>query len=184
MAAAAASAQERFEARRSGRLAISVFLLVTLAAAVVANLPGSRVRDEAMQLAGPYLIATGTDQDWRVFAPEPRRSSIDLLARVRYADGREAVWRPPSGDDLTGSSWDYRWRKWMEHAIQDARATTLWRPAAAHVLGEMRRPAVAATSVTLVRRWRDLPPPGAVDPEPGWKSYDFFRLELGGGRAR
>jgi hypothetical protein len=180
MSVAGATVQERFETRRSGRAVISAFLLVTLAAVVVTNLPESRMRHEAMHVAGPYLDATGMDQDWRVFAPEPRRASIDLSARVAYADGHVATWRPPAGGDLLGAAWDYRWLKWVENAMQDARRDVLWKPAALFVADEMARPGTHATSVTLVRRWRDLPPPGARrTAAPPWKSYAFYELPLG-----
>lgn len=178
MSVAGATIQERFEARRAGRLLISGFLLATLAAVVVTNLPESHLRGEAMRVAGPYLVATGMDQDWRVFAPDPRRASIELHARVTYADGHVAVWRPPAGDNLVGSSWDYRWLKWVENAIQDVRSNTLWRPAALFVAEEMSRQGTRPISVTLVRRWRDLPSPGAAGPAPGWKSYAFYDLPL------
>lgn len=179
MSVAGATIQERFEARRAGRLLISGFLLATLAAVIVTNLPESRLRGEAMSLAGPYLVATGMDQDWRVFAPDPRRSSIELRAEVAYADGHTAVWRPPAGDDLVGATWDYRWLKWVENSIQDVRSNTLWRPAARFVAGEMSRPGTRVTSVTLVRRWRDLPRPGATGRAPRWKSYAFYDLPMG-----
>jgi hypothetical protein len=179
MTAATAGIQQRLEARRAGRVAISAFLLATLAAIVLANLPESRLRAEGMRAAQPYLTATGLDQDWRVFAPDPRRASIELRARVTYADGQAAVWKPPSGDEVTGASWDYRWLKWVENAIADDRRDVLWRPAAQFVASEMRRPRTPATSVTLIRRWRDLPRPGAAKHDATWKSYAFYELPLG-----
>jgi hypothetical protein len=184
MTAATASIQQRLEARRAGRLAISGLLLATLAAIVVTNLPASHLRGEAMRVAGPYLEATGMDQDWRVFAPEPRRSSIDLRARVTYADGHVATWTPPRGDDVTGAAWDYRWLKWVENAIQDANRDVLWAPAARFVARDMRRPGTEVSSVTLVRRWRDLPPPGSSRPTPDWHSYDFYELSPPRGGVR
>lgn len=82
--------QERLEARPAGRVLISAFLVVTLAAVCATNLPESRLRREALKPAGPFLRATGLDQDWRVFAPDPRsresaeaRGGTTLLAKRR-----------------------------------------------------------------------------------------------------
>jgi hypothetical protein len=184
MTTAAATIQQRIEARRAGRIAISVLLLATLAAIVVTNLPDSRLRTEAMRVAGPYLEGTGLSQDWAVFAPDPRRASIELQARVKYANGHMAIWTPPRGDDLAGASWDYRWLKWVENTIQDARRDMLWKPAAEFVARDMRRTGAPIASVTLIRRWRDVPPPGRSAPEPPWRSYAFYELPRPDGGAR
>lgn len=178
-----ATLQQRFEARRGGRTIISAFVLATLLAMGVAILPDSRLRELSFEAAGPYLTATGLEQSWSMFAPEPRRSSIDLEARVRFEDGTSAIWRPPAGNDVTGATWDYRWRKWMENAIQDANADVLWRPAALFAARDLSGGGAKPVSVTLVRRWRDLPPPGAAG-SPRWKRYSFYELSLESGRPR
>jgi hypothetical protein len=177
-----AGPQERFESSRGGRIAISVFVVVTLFAIVVDNLPESRLRRDAMKAGEPYLVATGLDQNWRIFAP-PRRLSLDVQAQVRFADGSVAVWHPPEGGDLIGAYWDYRWRKWIENATQEPDRRALWRPAALFAAHDLERPGRVATSVTLVRRWRDLHPPGASTPAGPWGAYAYYRLpagELGG----
>jgi Family of unknown function (DUF5819) len=145
----------------------------------VTNLPESRLRHDAMKPAGPFLRITGLDQDWHVFAPDPRQTSIRLEARIRYDDGSGATWRPPAGGDLVGAYWDYRWRKLVENTIQDANRKVLWRPAALFAAGQLettdRRPA----SVALVRRWQDLRPPGAAATHAvGWHRYAFYKQEL------
>jgi hypothetical protein len=174
----------RFEVNPLGRIAISGFVLATLLAILVANLPESRLRAEAFRVAQPYLTALGLDQNWSVFAPEPRRASIDLHARVDYADGTSALWRPPSGSDTTGAYWDYRWRKWMENAIQDRRRDVMWRPAALFVAREMPRDGTRPVRVTLVRRWRDVPRAASNGTRPAWQSYAFYELPLREGPAR
>ena len=117
-------------AKRAGRVAISVFIVVTLLAIGVTNLPESYLRREASKATKPYLEALGVDQNWRIFAPDPRQTSLQVEARVRYADGSVAFWRPPRGGDLVGAYWDYRWAKWIENVTQDANRRILWRPAA------------------------------------------------------
>jgi hypothetical protein len=167
--------QERFESSRGGRIAISVFVVLTLVAIVVVNLPESRLRRDGMKVAEPYLVATGLEQNWRVFAP-PRRTSLAVEARVRFTDGSVAVWRPPSGGDLVGAYWDYRWRKWLENVTQDEHRDVLWKPAALFAARAVERPGKVPTSVTLVRSWRDLRPPGAEQPEASWRQYAFFTI--------
>jgi hypothetical protein len=135
-----------------------------------------------MSAAEPYLNATGLDQNWRVFAPNPRQTSLRVEARVRYADGSVATWRPPGGGALVGAYWDYRWRKWLENVVQDANREVLWRPAAAFVAREMRRPGHDPRTVTLIRRWQRLRPPGSPGPDARpWKSYRFYSYTVGGG---
>jgi len=177
--------QERFERAPAGRALISAFLVVTLAAVAVTNLPESRLRREGLKAAQPYLEATGLDQNWRVFAPHPRRTSLRLLARVRYRDGAVGVWRLPAGGDLVGAYWDYRWRKWLENVIQDSRRKDLQRAAAAYIAREMRRPGKIPARVTLVERAQDLRPPGSRGPDAGpWKQYVLLSTRVGdSGRA-
>jgi hypothetical protein len=174
-----AALQQRFEARPAGRVAISAFLLITLLAMGLAMLPESRLREVTSGVAQPYLLATGMEQSWSMFAPDPRRVSVDLEARVHFANGTTAVWRPPAGGDLAGAQWDYRWRKWMENAIQDVNAEVLWRPTALYAARELRAGGARPVSVTLVRRWRDVPKPGAGRAERPWKRYAFYELALG-----
>jgi hypothetical protein len=152
---------------------------VALAAVCVTNLPESKLRREAMKPAGAFLRATGLDQDWRVFAPDPRQASLRIEARVHFDDGSVATWRPPAGGDLAGAYWDYRWRKWLENTIQDANRDVLWKPAAAFAVDELGRAGRTAVRVTLIRRWQDLRAPGTPGLDAaGWRSYAFYEASL------
>lgn len=169
--------QQRIEETRAGRAAISLFVIATIAAGFVLNMPESRLRHEAAVVAEPYAHALGLQQRWSVFAPEPRRASIDLQARVRYADGTGVTWHPPRGDDLVGPYWDYRWFKWMENVIQDSAEQQLWKPAALYVAQEKQTEGKVVTRVTLIRRWQALRPPGVQGSDRrGWKQYSFYTL--------
>jgi hypothetical protein len=171
--------QERIESRPAGQIAISAFIVVTLLAICVTVLPDSLLRREVSKVTQPYLEATGLDQNWRIFAPDPRQTGLRIEASVRYADGGVEVWRPPKGGDLLGAYWDYRWAKWLENVTQDAQREVLWRPAAQFVARQMRRPGRDVRSVTLIRSWQDLRPPGARGPDRSpWQSYSFYRLAL------
>lgn len=151
--------QQRIESSRLGRALISALLLVTLASIVVVNLPGSKLRREALRAGGPYLNATGLDQSWKLFAPNPRRATIGLRARVEYANGETTTWRLPSGGNLVGSYWDYHWQKWLEFVVDDRHAD-LWKPAAEFIARDSRRNGQRPVRVTLIRLTSINYPPG------------------------
>lgn len=169
--------QQRLESSRAGRAAISVFILVTLVSVVVWNLPASALKEDALAVTGPYIRATGLNQNWGVFSPNPRRHSMFLLARVRYADGTEEVVSPPRGGRLVGGYWDYRWRKWAEWTSTDEH-DELWLPAAAWFARRAAAQGREPVSVTLVRRWRDTLPPGPGPSLGEWLEYPFFTYEV------
>jgi hypothetical protein len=171
--------QERLEASRAGRAAISVFIVVTIVSVVVWNLPSSAIKDEAIAYAGPYIRATGLNQNWGVFSPDPRRSSLFLLARVRYADGSQEVVSPPHGGRLVGGYWDYRWRKWTEWTTSDEHEE-LWQPAAAWFARRARAQGRNPVSVTLIRQWRDLLPPGPGPSRGPWQEYAYYTYDVPG----
>src|SRR5213592_968446 len=89
------SLQERVERTTVGRIVISAFLVLTLITLVTANLPPSRLQDLLLSAEHPYLYGIALDQDWGVFAPDPRRETIDFTARVTFADGSQAIWKVP-----------------------------------------------------------------------------------------
>ncbi len=171
--------QKRIESSPAGQIALSLCIVVTLVAVVVTNLPESLLRREISKVSQHYLEATGLDQTWRVFAPNPRQTSLRFEARVRYDDGAVAVWRAPAGGNLVGAYWDYRWLKWLENVTQDSQRKVLWRPTAQFVARQMRRSGENPSRVTLIRSWRELRPPGASGPDRGrWQSYAFYTLAL------
>ncbi len=173
--------QQRLESSRAGRAAISVFIVVTIVSVVVWNLPPSAIKEDALAVTGPYIRATGLNQNWGVFSPDPRRHTLLLLARVRYADGSEELVAPPRGGRLVGGYWDYRWRKWAEWTSTDAHSD-LWQPAADWFARRARAQGRNPVNVTLVRRWRDLLPPGPGPSRGEWQEYDFYTYAVPGAR--
>jgi len=171
--------QSRVESTGIGRAAISGFVVVTLVAIAAINLPGSALRADLMAPGQPYLNALGLDQNWALFAPDPRRTAIGLRAVVRYDDGTSATWTIPNDDPVIGTYRDYRWRKWMENVIMDANQA-LWRPAALWAAREEARPDRREFDVTLVRLEAILRPPGTAAIRGPWVSRAFFNLRLAG----
>jgi hypothetical protein len=174
--------QERFESTPAGRVAISLFIVVTLAFVVVTNLPRSSLRHDVLVPGQPYLNALGLDQRWNVFAPEPRKQAIDLVSLVTFSDGSQTEWRLPSRAALVGAYSDYRWRKWLENATADAHRE-LWRPQALWIARNASSAGRRPVRVVLVRRFYDLLPPGTTPDRGPWKEFAYYTLDLpaGGG---
>ncbi len=158
--------QQRFEESAFGRGILSTLIVITLVAIVAINLPGSDLRQQLLRPGQPYLNATGLDQNWALFAPDPRRVVIDVSAAVAFDDGRTARWRFPHDGALLGTYRDYRWRKWEENLISPDNATPLWRSAALWAAGREARPGHAVTRVSLLERFATIEPPG-VSPASG-----------------
>jgi hypothetical protein len=169
--------QQRLESSTAGRIAISVFVLFTVFSVAVWNLPASDVKQKSLKVVRPYITLTSLDQNWGVFAPDPRRISIDMQARIRFADGSTSTLDLPRSNDVYGAYWDYRWRKWAEWIRQDAQ-NQLWKPAA---LWFARKAAVGGRQpieVVLVRRWYELLPPGPGPSRGPWQEYPFYTLTV------
>ncbi len=157
---------ERVAGGRAGRAALSVLIVVLIAATVGWNLPpgsgpagattSSALRTYVLRLGAPMLYLFGLDQNWTVFAP-PRLQVIGLEAKIDYKNGTEMVWRPPVATGaLIGAYRDYRWGKYVENQIADANAGALWEPLAAWIARRYSSPRQRPVSVSLVRRFYDL----------------------------
>jgi hypothetical protein len=164
---------ERFEGSPRGQALLSVFLVVVLAAIVVVNLPASKLRSTASDATEPVIDVLGLNQNWNVFAPDPRRESLGLEARISFADGTHASWRPYVGGNLVGHYRDYRWGKYMENVRLDQNRR-LW-PALADWVARHEAHGRAVRKVVLIRRWRELKPPGAGSNEGPQRVYVFYR---------
>lgn len=142
------------------------------------NLPDSFVRNQLQPRIRPVVWAVGLDQNWGVFAPNPRAISIDLHAEVDLDNGEVVIWRPPTMSEPLVSPWRvYRWRKWMENVRADDNER-LWEPAARFIANEIAETGRQPTQVRLVRRWYDIPAPGRSVGTPKWEAYTFFTWDV------
>ena len=176
------SMQEKLESARVGRLLISVFVAVTVGALVVWNMPGSKLKLEGLRVAGPYVRATGLDQNWAVFAPNPVRDSFYLTARVTYADGTHSRWEAPTGGALVGAYWDFRWGKWSEWTTQQSNpalcpATATW--IANREADDGKQP----VRVDVLARRRVNQRPGVEPPHAAWQETLDCRVRITGADA-
>ena len=169
--------QERLESTSVGRAVISVLIVVLVLSLVLWNLPDSELKAQSDVAVRPIIMVTGLNQNWGVFAPDPRRQTLDLVARVRYADGNERTIAYPRGGRIFGSYWDYRWRKWYE-AVRTDRHEGLWQPAAAWFAQREKAAGRRPVAVTLVRRWYDLYPPGKGPEHGPWEEYGFYTYDV------
>jgi len=147
------------------RIVITIFIVVTLGAVLVGNMPNSVIKGELMGVARPYLNATGLDQSWSIFSPNPRQVSIFITARIEHADGSVTVRPFPTGIGLSEYS-VYRWQKY-EETLSEPGGRILWRPYAEWAVGQDRREGGEPVRVTLVRSVsKNLPPGPQVDALP------------------
>lgn len=170
--------QQRLESSELGRLTLSVAIVFLLVSLVAVSMPSSRLRDTLLTPGEPVLHATGLDQDWRIFSPDPRVTAIRLEARIEFSDGGVAAWRPPGGGAVLGAYWDYRWRKLTEHVLLDPNAGPLWRRLTDYVariyIERGRRPA----RISLIAFERPIPPLGSAMRVVRWRERAFFRATV------
>jgi hypothetical protein len=138
------------------QVGISIALVVLLASLVSSMLPDSDLHRAPASVINPVLVATGLDQGWGVFAPDPRQQSIAMRARITYADGTAEWWTLPEGDPLIGDYWDYRWRKYLEYVVNPQYRKVVFRPLAEYVARTHRGGGRRPVKIVFVARWYDL----------------------------
>jgi hypothetical protein len=165
---------ERFESSTAGRALLTVLMAVLAGAVLLWNLPAGPSRDAVRPAAAHVLYPIGLDQDWALFAPDPRTFSVGIYARLTYADGHERVKVPPHNGHLLAPYRNYRWQKYVERLRADDYAF-LWE-VTARWLARENGPHV--TKVVLVRTFRDSVVPGKGGKRPARGEYAFYTLNL------
>lgn len=165
---------ERFESSLVGRVAITLLMAVLAVAVVIWNMPAGRPREALRPAAAHVLYPIGLDQDWALFAPDPRAFSVGVYARIMYADGRERIRVPPHNGRVLAPYRSYRWQKYVERLRADDYAS-LWEPTARWIA---RDAGPGVTKVVLVRTFRDAVVPGSGEARVPRGEYAFYTLEL------
>lgn len=160
------------------RLILNAFLVLTVAGIVISNLPRSELQRRLYPLVEPYMAATGLAQTWGMFAPDAPLHTTELIARIHYADGSSAIWRPPSGGGPLEGTRSYRWRKWS-FVARNRNQPAAWATTARWVVANHDHHGRQPLRVELVRRWRPLAAPGS-EAVHGWRQQSYFILELTG----
>jgi hypothetical protein len=135
-----------------GRAVLSVFLVFTLAAVISSVMPESTLKDGLGTVALPFLVVTGLDQRWGVFAPNPRQDTSFGLSEY----------------------WNYRWlkygeRMWTLRTASDERAIF-----ARWIVDKDRAAGGVPVRVILLRHARDSKPPGPGPDYGPWRDVTFY----------
>jgi hypothetical protein len=161
----------RFERSRVGEVLISGLVVVAILIGVVWNLPESQIKQTMMPTLRPIAAATGLQQAWRMYAPEPVSALETIEVRVTMADGPDRVWTLSRGDRVIGPFAWYRWQKLKEQTIREPNS----RAGIAHwALRELTTSAERPVRVQMLFRSQPLPAPGinALTPVTEQTLYD------------
>lgn len=165
---------ERVERSSTGQLIISAFVVLLLLCEIGTNLPPSAIQAKVLTNARRVNQILLVEQEWGVFAPDPRSASLKLEARVAFADGSNATWHLPDGSPIGSNLRYYRWRKWLERVRSDD-YSDIWDTTARWIasLYEDRRSPVV--KVQLVRRFHENSLSGE---QPPYRSFVYYTLDL------
>jgi hypothetical protein len=165
---------ERIERSPLGQILISALIVVFLLVEVGTNLPDSAVSRSVGPTANRVVRILGSENSWGVFAPDPRPTSLQLKAKITFADGSHATWHLPTGSPWGTNLRFYRWRKWLERVRSDSYPDT-WDPTARWIASLYEHRTSPVVQVQLVRRFHDNT---LQDPQPPWQEYVYYTLAL------
>lgn len=165
---------QRIESSAAGQAVIGGFVLLVVLAVLGWDLPAGRPHDRAVRALGPVTQALGLEQDWALFAPDPRGFGVSVFATLTYADGRTRRWDPPHNGLLLAPYRTYRWQKYVERLRADDESA-MWEPTARWLA---RKQGPGVTKVVLTRTFQDVAVPGEGRPRPPAGRYDFYVLVL------
>jgi hypothetical protein len=167
---------ERIERSPTGRLVLSVLVVLVLLGEVGTHLPASAIQRAVEPSAVQTVRLLASEQAWGVFAPNPRSTSLGLRAEVHFADGTSTVWELPTGTGPAANLRYYRWRKWLERVRADE-YQNLWEPTARWIAGLYDSGPAPVTRVDLIRRFRDN---AVTGDQPLWQEFVYYSLDLDG----
>ncbi|MDX6217850.1 MAG: hypothetical protein QOG99_3434 [Frankiales bacterium] len=164
----------RIEQSPVGQAVIGAFALLVVLAVGAWNLPAGRPHDRAVGTFGPVTQGLGLEQDWALFAPDPRSFGVGVHATLTYRDGHTRRWDPPHNGVFVAPYRTYRWQKYVERLRADD-YSGLWDPTARWLAREY---GPGVTKVVLTRTFRDVATPGDSKPRPQAGRFDFYTLDL------
>jgi hypothetical protein len=137
--------------------AISAMIVVVLAVGVLWALPASAIKSAVSPVLEPIGLSLGLDQNWALFAPTPPRRQEDVEVHVAMASGTEKVWTLPKRNQIFGTPYTHRWRKFKESLLTQPQIRSDF----AHwVVREFTGPNDRPVRVEMLLRTEDLLPPG------------------------
>lgn len=160
----------RLKGSQFAEAAISGVIAVVLLIGVVWSLPDAEVKRRLASVLRPVASATGLEQSWRMYAPEPQRRQEFLDVRVTMANGVERMWTNPRGDRVLGEFAWYRWQKVKENVVHDPAS----RVGVAHwVVHRLTGAGERAVRVQMILRTESLPAPGTHESPTGGEEILF-----------
>jgi hypothetical protein len=153
---------------------LTVVMAAVVGSLLLWNLPAGRARDSARPTAGAFVQVVGLEQDWALFAPNPRSYSVGVYATITHRDGRVETWVPPHNGLLLSPYRTYRWQKYVERLRGDD-YSNIWEPSARWIA---REHGDDVTKVVLTRTFQDAQVPGTKGGRPGVGRFDFYTLDL------
>ena len=165
---------QRIEQSATGQAVISVLMVLVVLGIVGWNVPPGPTRNRAHRVVGAPVQAVGLEQDWALFAPDPRSFGVGVHATLTYADGHTRRWEPPHNGHVIAPYRTYRWQKYVERLRADDYAG-LWDPTARWLAKEY---GPGVMKVVLTRTFRDVAVPGSGLERPAAGTFDFYTLEL------
>jgi len=159
----------RIESSRAGQAVIGAFMVLVVLAVLGWNLPAGRPHNRAVRALGSVTQGLGLEQDWALFAPDPRGFGVSVHATLTYADGHTRRWDPPHNGVLLAPYRTYRWQKYVERLRADDYAN-LWDPTCRWLI---RTYGPGVVKVVLTRTFRDVADPGSGLARPRAGTYDF-----------
>lgn len=128
---------------------------------------------------------------WSMFAPNPLRINAYIDAKVVFEDGSTLIWdfpRPKDDNLVDRYLFGERYRKYMTDGLRLENKRFLWEDAAKFILRKIAPTQLRKTpvSVTLRRRWEDLPhwnakfiPHRTPVDHSKFKSFEFYTYKVG-----
>ena len=170
---------ERAERSPIVRSLISLAIVMMLLAEIGTHLPGSSAVSQLVSQEANHLVRfTGTEQQWGVFAPDPRQTSLRIEGRVTFEDGSTAVWELPDGPRIGANLRYYRWRKWLERVRSDD-FEGIWDPSARWIASLYDDRPSAVAKVELVRLFRTN---RLVGDQPTYEEFTYHTYVVDGSR--
>ncbi len=167
---------QRIESSAAGQVLIALFMALVAFLVLGWNLPAGRLHNRLVHNPGPGTVtqALGLEQDWALFAPDPRSFGVAVHATLTYRDGHTRRWDPPHNGLLIAPYRTYRWQKYVERLRADD-YSGLWDPTARWLAREYGPNVV---KVVLTRTFRDVAVPGTGLSRPKAGTFDFYTLDL------
>ena len=165
---------ERIERSSTGRLVISAAIVLFVLCEIGTGIPSSAIKNKEGETATRVVRMMGLEQNWGVFSPDPRSSSLGLYATVEFADGTTERWDLPDGGPVIENLRFYRWRKWLERVRADG-YENLWDPTARWIASLYDDRPSPVVEVELVRLFRENSITGE---QPEFDEYPYYTLDL------